>query len=348
MRGVLIAFVLVGLLVAGLIAWLELDGDSGPSARLPGAPPADRAELPQGDDGEDGKPEAVGDEGADGDDAHPLLAQLPEPAIGPLPAEPKPALLEPGVEGRIPRIGDDGTLPWRAYAKPFANPAGKPVVAVLVTNLGLKRDVTALAVDGLPGGVSLVFSPYAPDLESWAARARAAGHETLVAIPQEPAAFPANDPGGKALLTGMAASELSLRLRWSLSRFAGYVGAAGFMGERFVASTAAVRPMIEELGARGLMYADTTTTPDSKVPDVARELNLPVAAVAVKVDTTLAPGAIDAKLGEAVALAKREGHAVALAEPYPVSIERIALWAETLEDVVLAPVSATARPQPTE
>ncbi len=345
MRGVLIAFVLVGLLVGGLIAWLELDGDGAPSASLPGAPGADEATIP---DGEDEEPTAVGVEGGNGDDAHPLLAELPEPAIGPLPAEPKPALLESGVDGRIARIGPDGTLPWRAYAKPFANPAGKPVVAVLVTNLGLKRDVTALAVDGLPGAVSLAFSPYALDLESWAARARAAGHETLVAIPQEPAAFPANDPGDKALLTGMPAAELSLRLRWSLSRFAGYVGAAGFMGERFVASTASVRPMMEELRVRGLLYADTTTVPDSRVTDVARELDVPAAEVAVKIDTTPAPGAIDAKLAEAVAIAKREGRAVALAEPYPVSIERIALWAATLDDVVLAPVSAAARPDPTE
>ena len=58
--------------------------------------------------------------------------------------------------------------------------------------------------------------------------------------------------------------------------------------------------------------------------------------------------AIDAKLNRVERLALTKGAAVALAQPYPVTIERLNVWIAELAErgVVLAPISAVVNRQP--
>ena len=54
----------------------------------------------------------------------PQLAAVPPPlppGAGVLPPAPDPGLIEQTSVGPLPRIGDDGRLPWRVYARPFDN-----------------------------------------------------------------------------------------------------------------------------------------------------------------------------------------------------------------------------------
>jgi hypothetical protein len=62
------------------------------------------------------------------------------------------------------------------------------------------------------------------------------------------------------------------------------------------------------------------------------------------IDDKASRAAIDARLAELERVARATGSAIGIAFPYPVSIERIAAWAETLEGrgLVLAPISNLA------
>ncbi len=243
--------------------------------------------------------------------------------------------------GALPNIGADGSKPWRKFAAKTGNIEDFPKIAVIVTNLGLGRAATDAAIDRLPAFATLAFSPYGHDLPAWAARARGDGHEILVTAPMEPVEYPNRDPGDKALLIDLNAAENLDRLKWMMSRFTGYVGIMGHMGSRFTGSAKAVRPILLEMEARGLVYVDNATAPKSAAVTVANEIGLPNAVVSLRVDTELSAGAIDARLAEAEVIAKRDGSAIVLGFPYPVTIDRIAAWITGLNEREIAAVPLT-------
>jgi polysaccharide deacetylase 2 family uncharacterized protein YibQ len=111
---------------------------------------------------------------------------------------PDPALLEPGPNGPLPRIGADGRQPRLAYARAFDRADTRPRVALVIP------EVSEAALPRLPGAVALAL-PEAPAALLAAARAR--GLEMVLLLP----------PGLE-------------RPEAALGRFAGYVGVLGAVG----------------------------------------------------------------------------------------------------------------------
>jgi polysaccharide deacetylase 2 family uncharacterized protein YibQ len=194
----------------------------------------------------------------------------------------------------------------------------------------------------LPAGVTLALNPYGLNLQAQADRARADGHEVMLQLPMEPFDFPANDPGPRALLTGVPAEANRDRLHWALGRFQGYTGLVNFMGAKLASNDGALRPVLAELRARGLAYVDDGASSRSLGPRIAREIGLAHATAAVQLDAELSPDRIDDALVELEQEAGRSGFALGVARLTPLSVDRIARWASELEarGFVLAPVSA--------
>ena len=180
----------------------------------------------------------------------------PPPGAGVLPPAPDPGLVEQSALGPLPRIGDDGRLPWQVYARPFDDRDTRPRIALIMSGLGLSGAATQSAIQGLPGGVTLAFQPFADDLQQWIRLSRAAGHEVLLNLPMEPVDFPASDPGPRALFVAHAPEENVELLEWALSRVSGYVGLLNHMGSRFTTSREAMLPIMTALEQRGLAFVD--------------------------------------------------------------------------------------------
>lgn len=272
-----------------------------------------------------------------------------EPAsavVGALAPAPDPALVEPGPHGPLPRVGADGRQPWHAYGRPAPAAGDAPRLAVVVGRLGLDRGATEQAIQRLPPEITLAFSPYAFELQAWIDTARAAGHEVLLQVPMEPEDFPANDPGPGTLLLAAEARENEGRLLWLLSQATGYAGIASHRGERFTLSGEALHPVLHVLRERGMMIFDSRSALDSRIPEVARSLALPAVAAEIDLDTEPDPDVIGARLQELEGLALEFGSAAATANPYPVTLDRLAAWAAGLSarGIVLVPVTALAQP----
>ncbi|MEO3428163.1 divergent polysaccharide deacetylase family protein [Pelagibius sp. CAU 1746] len=239
---------------------------------------------------------------------------------------------------------------WERYRQPFNMADERPRIAVVLTGLGISDGATETAINRLPPAVTLSFSPYTRGLERWIALARSRGHEVMIDLPMEPATFPNEDPGPQGLLVKLSAEENLDRLDWVLSRGSAYVGVAGALGSRFTASRSAMEPILQDVKARGLIFLDRRTTQDSVVPELAREIGLPRAINNRSVDERQASRvAIDARLAQIERIALSEGYAVAMAQPYPVTLERLAEWATelTARGYVIAPISALADQQKT-
>ncbi|MCC6466959.1 MAG: divergent polysaccharide deacetylase family protein [Alphaproteobacteria bacterium] len=254
-----------------------------------------------------------------------------------------PALSERQKDGALPMIGRDGRQPWQVYARPFDLADKRPRVALVIANMGLSAAATDQAIDDLPPGVTLVFAPFAEGVKAAMARARAKGHEVLISVPMEPEGYPRSDPGPNTLLTSLSEAENLDRLTWTLTRAEAYVGVANLTGAKFAASPKHVEPVLKVLRQRGLLLVDRWSTgPQSPVIEAAKTLGLPVSGVQMLVDQEPSRAAIDGRLTELERIARRDGRALGLALPYPLSLERVAVWATSLEarGTALAPVSA--------
>jgi hypothetical protein len=266
----------------------------------------------------------------------------PDPAPDESPADPSPQQLAliPVIPPALEQLSH-----WERYRQPFNLDDKRPRIAVVLTGLGLSDSATEAAINQLPAAVTLSFSPYARDLEHWIALARARGHEVMLDLPMEPTSFPNEDPGPQALLTTLTPQANLDRLDWVLSRGSAYVGVAGSMGSRFTASRDAVEPILREVKERGLIFLDRRTTEDSLVPALAAEIGLPRAINNRSVDERQASRvAIDARLAQVERIALTDGFAVAMAQPYPVTLNRLVEWTAELTSrgFAIAPISALA------
>lgn len=361
------AAIAVVLAFVGLIAWIEAQPEDAAGQKIVLALTPAGSERTEDLIRPADKPETSTAAPEAGKPAHPAPAgpaeHPPGPVQGgaPLPASqgpdgrlslapaPDKSLIADGPNGVLPVIAPNGRRAWRAYARPFSAPAGQPRVAVLIGGLGKGEAATEAAIGRLPGAVTLAFDPYGRDLQASLNKARAAGHEALIELPMEPYDYPQSDPGPYGLLTNLPPPENVARLEWLLGRVAGYVGATNAFGTKFVASANALRPVLQVLNARGLLFFGNSNLQDTPaVLEVARAVGIPFAARDLVLDAQSSRGAIDAQLAALVAKARRDGQAIGVASPYPVTIERVTAWAAGLaaQGIALAPLSALARPLP--
>ena len=95
------------------------------------------------------------------------------------------------------------------------------------------------------------------------------------------------------------------------------------------------------------MFLEGDINTNSLAPKIATELGLPRAVTNVVLDLIPTKAEIDVRLVELEKILAGQPAAVAIAEGYPSSIERIAAWTSDLEakKLVLAPLSALADKQ---
>ncbi len=260
---------------------------------------------------------------------------------------PDPALIAQGHQGPLPIIAKDGRKASKVYARPLpAGLAAGPRIALIVSGLGISDSATSHAIETLPPEVTLSFAPYGAGLQGWISKARAAGHEVLLELPMEPFGYPQNDPGPYTLLTSLQPDENISRLEWLLSRFSGYVGVMNYQGARFTSSTTSLTPILGALKARGLMYVDNGASQRSLAPRLSANLGLPTTTGTRTIDPVQNPEVIDQSLTALETTAKQSGVAIGVASGFPVTVDEVTRWANTLKSkgIVLVPASATATP----
>jgi polysaccharide deacetylase 2 family uncharacterized protein YibQ len=224
-------------------------------------------------------------------------------------------------------------------ALPPLAPGQKPMIAIVIDDLGLVRDRTQATID-LPAPLTLAFLPYAEGVSAFAETAKARGHELLVHMPMEPSK--ANtDPGPGALLTSLSDEELARRLNHNLTQFSGYAGINNHMGSRFTQSAKGMELVVAELQQRGLFFLDSRTTGASAARDAAVTAQLPYAERDVFLDNHREAPYLALQLSEVERLARRNGSAIAIGHPHAVTVAALRQWLGTLEakGFELVPVS---------
>jgi polysaccharide deacetylase 2 family uncharacterized protein YibQ len=252
-----------------------------------------------------------------------------------------PALIENTPAGPLPRIALDGTTPMRAYA-PVVIGDGRPRIALVISGLGISAKATETALKTLPPAVTLSFAPYEGDVQHWVSQARNTGHEVLLEVPMESYDFPDSDLGPHTLRSGAADDVNTQRLVWAMSRFSGYAGVTNLLGGRFLSDSTSLEPVLTYLARRGLFFYDNGASAHSAVPDVAPRAGLPYAQGQSTIDTIQTAMEIDHRLAALEESAHAGGSAAGTGFLYPITIDRVARWAQGLSarGFVLVPASA--------
>ena len=254
---------------------------------------------------------------------------------------PLPELLETVNGERLPRRSDDGLRPFDAYARPWSGHAG-PRIALVVGGLGLSQTGTQSAIARLASPVTLAFASEGNSLGRWMQTARREGHEIILQVPMEPLDYPSVDPGRMTLtLDGADNTE---RLDWALGRTTNYTGIMNYMGAAFTADSAALKPVLQELGDRGLMYLDDGTSARSTARDLAGAAGVPFAQADIIVDTDRSRGAILSQLNQLEQIARSQGVAVGVGSAFDETVAAVTSWMNEARKrgIEFIPLSAAA------
>lgn len=256
---------------------------------------------------------------------------------------PQSAPQEIGVKPPKTPLPTPPSLAWLRYAAAAPASGGQPVIAIILDDMGLDRKRSERAVM-LSAPLTLSYLPYARNLPGQTADARRRGHELMVHLPMEPLAKDEN-PGPRALLTGLDDDELVRRLEWALSRFTGYVGVNNHMGSRLTRDSSAMALVMSRLKTHGLLFVDSLTSIRSVATDAARLARVPHAKRHIFLDHVDRLDAVQGQLKILERVARRQGFAVAIGHPRDATVQALEAWmtGARARGFVFVPISAIVR-----
>ncbi|HJT13139.1 MAG TPA: divergent polysaccharide deacetylase family protein [Dongiaceae bacterium] len=242
-----------------------------------------------------------------------------------------------------PPIDAGAGAAWLKNSVAFSAPPGKPLIAVVLDDVGVARGHAELAID-LPGVITLSFMTYADGVADMAARARAKGHELMLHVPMEPLGHEI-DAGPHVLTVDAPEGELLKRLAWGLERFPGYVGINNHMGSRFTQDERGMGVVLAELKRRNLLFLDSRTIGNTVGDKLAARMGVAHVMRDVFLDNEMDEAAVVKQLMQAERIAASKGQAIAIGHPHPATIAAIRAWMPKAEarGFVIVPLSAVAK-----
>lgn len=275
-----------------------------------------------------------------------LAALTPEVAAEAATNEEAVVLAPPSPERRPASIPSVEVAAANGWADSIAASAGrKPAkVALLLRGVGLNSADSQAAIDNLPSAVSLGFLPDG-DALLWAVRAKERGHEVIVQLPLEPNDYPQNNPSPNTLLSSDSVEQNVSRLSSVLSNFEGYSGVTNYHGSKFLRSKEALRPILENVKSRGLIYVGEGTSSHNVARSLAEEIKLRYGQPSVKIESNASPLTVKRALARLIAIAHNRGSAIAIGDVSAATVEQVQAWSQSLaaHGITLVPVGALAQ-----
>lgn len=196
-------------------------------------------------------------------------------------------------------------------------------IAIVIDDVGYDAAAARRAM-ALPGSVTLAFLAEAPNAQRLAAEVRAQGGSVMLHLPMEPDGK--EDPGERPLLVHLSDEDNLARLRWHMARLGDFDGVNNHMGSGFTRDALALKPVLQEIGARGVFFLDSRTSSDSIAYEVAGALGLTAYARDVFIDHTRDRAEIAARLEDAERVSARKGLAILIGHPLPETLDMLESW----------------------
>jgi len=193
----------------------------------------------------------------------------------------------------------------------------------------------------LPGAVACAVLPHTPFAMTVAEAAHAAGKEVILHLPM--ASRDAQEPGPGQLDADMPALEMRATLEYDLSTVPHVIGVNNHMGSLLTTQPIAMDWLMRELLQRRLFFVDSRTNTETVAASAARYVGVPALERHVFLDDDLTPAAVDAQLDRLEQLARRQGYALAIGHPHPVTLAALERWLPRLTERGIHLIPLTTR-----
>ena len=205
-----------------------------------------------------------------------------------------------------------------AYSSAHAESAQQATIAIVIDDLGhhLERGRT---LNKLPYPLTFAFLPERRYTSTLAKQAYHAGKEVILHAPMENARQ--FHLGAGALTTNMSPIELGETLQKSLTSIPFVSGMNNHMGSTFTAHQASMESVLSTLSHYPYYFLDSKTTASSVAAKVSRSMKIPTFVRDVFLDHENSLEHIAQQFEQLIALAKKNGSAIAIGHPYPNTIQ---------------------------
>lgn len=206
-------------------------------------------------------------------------------------------------------------------------------IAILIVGLGINETLTDQILSETPKDVSLVFSPYSPDLEDLIELAQYESFSTLVAAPLEDE-DPVTDQGYLTLKTRVSEEENLENLK-KITLYAKQADCIyGQGGARLLRSSKEMKPIFEYMREVNNCFVAPPDILVNRLHEVAAALQLNYACTTIENPTASMMPSIEA-------LTKRTGFSILAFDAKPGIVDEIKEWIKKLEQVKISVVPIT-------
>jgi polysaccharide deacetylase 2 family uncharacterized protein YibQ len=202
--------------------------------------------------------------------------------------------------------------------------AQPPRVAIILDDGGYGGPVTE-AVLKLDPRLTLSILPGAPDAPETARRAVEAKFEVMLHLPMESP----EDAGWISRPTPR--EEMARLLDEALERVPGAVGVNNHMGSTFCTDEQALDRFFDAMKSRPLFFIDSRTTPETKIPEAARQAGVRLGERKVFLDNDGGDGEIRGQFDRLVQFALENGTAIGIGHFRPGTVDALGKLLPELE-----------------
>ncbi len=222
------------------------------------------------------------------------------------------------------------TTPPPAIKRKVIHSTQHPKLAIIIDDVSFKRDVRAIKQLKLPLTMSFL-----PPSKRHPDSAKLAQHESfyMVHLPLEAMNFSSEEPF--TLHVNDSQKEIQNRIKSIVKLFPRVKYINNHTGSKFTANESAVNRLIYTLRQDGIMFIDSRTTAQTKVPQVMKNYGAPYVARDVFLDHESDLSYIKKQIEVAVNKAKKHGSAIAIGHPRPETLQALAESKALFKDVEL-------------
>lgn len=233
-------------------------------------------------------------------------------------------------------------LPGLAAGAPASQ---RPAISILIDDIGDRLGPGRQAVE-LPGPVALAFLPHTPHAAALAQLAHEYRKEVLLHLPMQ--AVEAGPLGPGAMTLDMDRAQFLRTLAANLASVPHLVGVNNHMGSLLTQHPGHMTWLMQALKRRGdLFFLDSRTSAATVAEQMALENGLPALRRHVFLDHDRSRAAVEREFERLLALARRQGHAIAIGHPYPSTLAVLQARLQQLEaaGIELIPMTEMIRRQ---